>query len=263
MSNQLKAILEGSSSGAKLIMDAEAYAQQVLLQGKAIPWHDATAYANHLGQTVALLKPQAAVVAMDKMIKQELADNQTLVAAMREKRRSGFALKTFMGDTTFKAAAGALVTTVAKTLHLPIVVQLPSPLEMLYLTARAALTAQADAEPEFDDDDAENAAIYYADWLRAFTDADIDGLIFDERAGDVAEAAYQPVKNTAEHYRWSIGVRREKQVRFSDPQVTIPVLPSDYWTSGQSSDAIAGVVFSEIAKDAVPETVLELLEKLC
>ncbi len=261
MSDQLKTMLENPNSGgtAKLIMDAEAYAQQVLLQGKAIPWHDATAYSNHLGQAVALLKPQVAVVAVDKMIKKELADNQTLADAMGAKKRSGFALKAFMGDKDFRAAAGALVTTVAKTLHLPIVVQLPSPLEILYLTARAAQAA----EPEFDDDDAENAAIYYADWLRAFTDADIAGLIFDERAGDIADAAYQPVKNTAEHYRWSIGVRREKQVHFSDPQVTIPVLSSDYWTSGQSADTIVGVVFSEIAKDAVPETVLELLEKLC
>ncbi len=262
MSDQLKTMLEDPGSGPKLIMDAEAYAQQVLLQGKAIPWHDATAYSNHLGQAVALLKPQVAVIAMDKMMATELAGNQTLVDAMGAKKRSGFALKAFMGDENFKAAAGALVTTVAKTLHLPIVVQLPSPLAILYLTARAALAAQAGGEPEFDDDDAENAAIYYADWLRAFTDANIAGLIFDERAGDVAEAAYQPVKNTAEHYRWSLGVRREKQVHFSDPQISIPVLPSDYWISGQSADAISGVVFSEIAKDAVPETVLELLAKL-
>ncbi len=139
MSDQLKTMLEDPGSGPKLIMDAEAYAQQVLLQGKAIPWHDATAYSNHLGQAVALLKPQVAVIAMDKMMATELAGNQTLVDAMGAKKRSGFALKAFMGDENFKAAAGALVTTVAKTLHLPIVVQLPSPLAILYLTARAAL----------------------------------------------------------------------------------------------------------------------------
>lgn len=251
----MRTLLENPNSAPKLILDAEAYAQQVLLQGKAIPWHEATAYANHLGQTVALLSPQVAVVRLDKMIQQEFADNDALVTAMGEKSRSGFALKAFMGDDDFKTAAGTLVTTVTKTLRLPIVVQLPSPLEILYLTARAA---KPDSDPEFDDDQAENAAVYFADWLRAFTDANIAGLIFDERPGTVAEEAYQPIKNTAEHYRWCVGVRRENEVVFSDPQASIAVLPSDYWKTGEGGD-VNSTVFSEIAQDAVPEKVLEYL----
>lgn len=259
MSNPLRNLLENNHSGtAQLMIDAENYAQKVLLQDKAIPWHEATAYANHLGQTIALLKPSVAVVRLDKMIQQELTDNQTLVGAMGAKSRSIFALKTLMGDENFKAAAGTLVTAVTKTLHLPIAVQLPSSLQMLYLTNRAA---QPNSDAEFDDDQAENAAVYFADWLRAFTDADIAGLIFDERDNTVAEEAYQPIKNTAEHYRWCLGVRRDNAVVFSDPQATIAVLPDDYWTTGKGEN-INGVVFSEIAKDAVPEKVLEYLDNL-
>lgn len=260
MPDRLRTLLEESGNGgSKLIINAEDYAQKVLLQGKNIPWHEATAYANHSSQTAALLKPQVAVISIDKMIEQELADNQALVAAMGEKKRAGYALRTFMSNEDVKAAASALVASTVKAQRVPVLVQLPSPLQLLYLTANAA---KPDADHEFDDDAAENAAIYCADWLRAFKDASIAGLIFDERAGDVAEEAYQPIKNTAEHYRWAVGVRRENEVVFSDPQVTVPVLPSSYWENGETDSDMSGVVFTEIAQDAVPETVLEYREKL-
>lgn len=249
----MKTLLEHSRSGPRLILDAGDYAQAVLLQGKAIPWQDATAYANHLGQMVALLKPQATVMGIDKMIKQALSDNTELVAAMGEKSRSGFALKTFMGDESFKAAVGNVVATTTKMLRVPIIVQLPSPLDMLSLTAAAA---HPGSEQVFDDDDAENAAVYFADWLRAFTDADIAGLMFDERVTVVAEQAYQPIKNTADHYQWCVGVRRETEVVFSHPHVTIAVLPSHCWITGEV-EAGNATVFSEIPKEAIPEKVLE------
>ena len=260
MPDRLRSLLEDSdTSSTKLIINAEDYAQKILLQGKSIPWHDATAYANHLSQTAALLKPQVAVISIDKMIKQELADNQKLTAAMAEKKRAGYALRAFMGDEAFKSAASALVASTVKTQRVPVLVQMPSPLQLLYLTAQAA---QPDAEHSFDDDDAENAAIYCADWLRAFKDADIAGLIFDEQTGEVAKEAYQPIINTAEHYRWSVGVRRENEIVFSSPEVSIPVLATEYWTTGDDSNNISGVAFTEIAEDAVPEQVLEFREKL-
>lgn len=260
MPDRLKTLLEDSNNNATaLIINAENYAQKVLLQGKAIPWHDATAYANHLGQTAALLKPQVSVISIDKMIKQELADNQKLTTAMGEKKRAGYALRAFMSDEDFRTAAGALVTSTVKTQRVPVLVQMPSPLQLLYLTAQAA---QPDAEHEFDDDNAENAAIYCADWLRIFKDAGIAGLIFDEQDKAVAQDAYQPIINTAEHYRWAVGVRRVDEVIFTNPDVTIPILPTEYWTTGNDNHDISGVIFTEIAQDAVPEQVLEFREKL-
>lgn len=260
MPNRLKTLLENSEDNtSKLIINAEDYAQKVLLQGKPIPWHDPTAYANHLGQTAALLKPEVSVISIDKMMMQELTDNKQLTTAMGAKNRSGYALKVFMGDEDFKSAVSALVASSVQTQRVPVLVQMPSPLQMLYLTARAA---QPDTEHEFDNDSAENAAIYCADWLRAFKDAAIAGLLFDEREGDVADAAYQPIKNTAEHYRWAIGVRRDNEIIFKDPQASIAVLPADYWITGDNNVDTSGVIFTEIAQDAVPEQVLEFREQL-
>ncbi|AAZ19295.1 hypothetical protein Psyc_1447 [Psychrobacter arcticus 273-4] len=262
MPNILRLLLEGSyseDSTSKLIMNAEDYAQKVLLQGKTIPWHDATAYANHLSQIATLLRPHVAVISLDKMIAQELSENQKLTTAMSEKSRAGYALRTFMSDEEFRAAASALVASSVQTQRIPVVMQLPSPLQMLYSTTRAV---QPDLDYDFDDDDAENAAIYCADWLRTFNGTQIAGLIFDEREGEVAEEAYQPIKNIAEHYQWVIGVRRDNEVLFSSPKITIPVLPSMYWTSGEVTIKTSGAIFTEIARDAVPEQVLDFREKL-
>lgn len=257
MSDKLKSILKGAGSGDKkceLIMNAEDYAQRVLLQGKPIPWFDATAYANHLNQTVALLKPQVAVISLDKMIKQELDTNQQLITAMSEKKRKGYALKIFMSNEVFKAAVSTLVTSTVLRQHIPIVIQLPSPLQLLYLTSSVA---QPNQENEFDTDDAENAAIYFADWLRALNEAGIAGLIFDEREGEVAKDAYQPILNTAKHYQWVVGVRRDSEILFNDSHIAVPVLRPSFWISGKSDIKMSGAVFTEIADNAVPEQVLE------
>lgn len=254
----METLLKKSDSTIQLMIDAQNYAQTILLQGKAIPWNEPTAYANHLKQTVDLLKPQIVIVRLDMMIKQELAENKTLVSAMGEKSRSGFALKTLMGDEHFKNAVGNLVMTATKMLKIPIAVQLPSPKDILILTTKAA---KPDAELDFDDDDAENAAVYFADWLRIFTSANLAGLIFDEQNGAVGEQVYQPIRNTAEHYQWCIGVRRENEVIFSQPQMTIPILPTDYWKTGQV-DNLTGTLFTEIASDAIPEKVLDYLANL-
>ncbi len=262
MSDKLRVLLTeqgAENQTCSLIINAEDYAQHVLLQDKAIPWYDATAYANHLKQTVALLKPQVAVISLDKMIEHELSNNQQLTTAMGEKSRAGYALKILMADERLKAAASALVVSSVLTQSIPIMIQLPSPLQLLYLTARAA---KSDTDDEFDADDAENAAIYIADWLRAFKEAGIAGLIFDERKGDISLEAYQPITNTAVHYQWVIGVRRDQEVVFTDPQIAIPVLPATFWTSGDSNLQMAGVIFTEIAHDAIPEQVLDYRERI-
>ena len=262
MLGQLRQILNSSGStesSCNLIINAEGYAQHILLQDKPIPWFEATAYANHLKQTVALLKPQVAVISLDKMLEQELINNQQLTTEMSAKSRTGYALKIFMRNEKIKAAVSALMTSCISTQSIPVMIQLPSPLQLLYITAGAALP---DSNHEFNEDDAENAAIYIADWLRVFKDIDIAGLIFDECEGDVPKGVYKPITNTAEHYQWIIGIRRDKEVSFDELEIIIPVLPSTFWILGEHSPKVRGTIFTEIARNSVPEKVLDYRETL-
>lgn len=277
MSRALADLLGGAGvAPPQLILDAASYAQRVLLQNRDVPWHDATAYANHLGQLQALLKPAVALVALDRMLQHEIESNEQCRLAMAARSRTGFAAKTLLADEGVRQRAQDLIAAVVKTQREPVVLHLMSPLALLTLTDRAVDPASTAA---FDAEDAEGTAIYVADWLRSFAEFDIAGVVFDERGdgGGVASSAagpagafagalaesYQPIVNVAEHYGWTLGFRGVDEVRFTSPDAVIPVLePGALLESAPADLPPGGLLFAEIPEDAVPERVLVCLEGL-
>ncbi len=106
------------------------------------------------------------------------------------------------------------------------------------------------AGDEFDDDDAENVAMYFADWSRGFAEAPVAGVIFDERGGVAsAESWGGPILNTARHYGWPVGLRGVDRVRFLEPEVTLPVISAAEFDTATLPTAVALV---EVPVDAVP-----------
>ncbi|MFC3846981.1 hypothetical protein ACFOPX_00310 [Helicobacter baculiformis] len=256
--NPLRDLLQHSQK--RLILDARAYAHKVLMQHKPYPWHDATLYSNYMKQVASLLKADALVLRFDKLLEEELQNNSALVAKMAEKSRSTYALKVFMADEELRAITSSLVNTATNTLHVHILTQLPSPLALLKMTAKAVGASQ-----DFEDEHIENAGVYYADWLRSYKDSKVCGLLFDARAFSLSEELYQPIINTASSYGWMVGFREERALHFLGESDSIPVLDSDFWIDKSDGGACAGgacvnrVFFTEIHKDAVPEVVLEKL----
>ncbi|WP_120944934.1 MULTISPECIES: hypothetical protein [Helicobacter] len=256
--NPLQAILHDSQK--RLILDARAYAHRVLMQHKPYPWHDPTLYSNYMKQVASLLKADALVLRFDKLLEEELQNNSALVAKMGEKKRSGYALKVFLGDETLRAITTSLINTATQILHVHILTQLPSPLTLLQMTAKAVGASQ-----DFEDEHIENAGVYYADWLRSYKDSKVRGLLFDARPHDLNTSLYQPITNTAQNYAWLVGFRKEQSLEFLSESKSIPVLDSDFWIDQSQGGACAGgacvnrVFFTEIHQDAVPEVVLEKL----
>lgn len=264
MSNALASLLAQATApgtAPKLIIDAASYAQRVLLQNRDVPWDDATAYANHLGQAQALLRPLVALIPLDRMFEREIEGNAGLREAMSARSRTGFAAKTLLADEGVRKRAVDIVATAVKTQREPVVVHLPSPLALL---VRTTVAAHPGADLTLDlADDAENTAIYYADWLRIFADHGIAGIVFDERSGTTPSEAYQPILGAAEHYRWPVGLRSTTEVRFLSPEASVPVLDPSVLGEAQATDLPAGgVLLAEIPEDAVPEQVLARLESL-
>lgn len=263
MSTALAALLgEANATGStpKFILDAASYAQRVLLQNRDIPWHDATAYSNHLSQAQALLKPEVALVPLDRLLKREIHENDVLREEMSSRTRTGFAAKTLLADESLRNRAHELIATAVLTQREPVVLHLPSPLGLLMLTSGIIDPASTH---EFDNQDAENTAIYFADWLRTFASVKISGIIFDERAGAASEESYKPILNIAEHYRWPIGLRATNAVRFSSPEAMVPVLdPSVFSENTSIKLPSASMLLAEIPEHAVPEQVLSRLAAL-
>ncbi|NLA64602.1 MAG: hypothetical protein GX862_01435 [Leucobacter sp.] len=258
MSNALTTLLSEAptpDSSPVMMIDAAQYAQRVLLQDSAVPWHDATEYSNHLGQAQALLKPAVAFIPLDRMLVSEMQANTELCEAMGARSRTGYAAKTLLADEAIRQKAFNIVATAVKTQREPVVLQLPSPHALLTMTDRVVDPAST---TEFDDDQAESTAIYLADWLRTFADLDITGIIFDVRARSEPIGSYQPIFNTAEHYQWPIGRRRANEVQFVSPDTVVQV--ADWSELGSISGP--GVYFTEVPVDAVPEDVLSQLAAL-
>jgi hypothetical protein len=158
----------------------------------------------------------------------------------------------------------------------------PSPRHWFWWT----VTQSSGNDIEVSDDDAENAAVYLADFIRAFSDLPISGIMLVERAdcplsGDSPFACYTPVFNVTKHYRWPVVLRLPAQggpyaVDANDVALAIGAHPlrdgimpwavdvsAALW-SGQNLPELGArqILNVDIPADEVPEKVLDYLKKV-
>ncbi|MCI1256918.1 hypothetical protein [Corynebacterium provencense] len=260
-----------NSEGRSVIIDSAAYADRLLLQGRGVPWSDSTAAAAHFGQAQSLLHSSVVLLPVDGMmrwrLRQAALQGDSLHRAMTAKTRRGFATRAFLADRELKDAVVRLVVASCAVLREPVLLQLPSPAELLVLADRAAQGGSGGTA--FNDDDAENAAVYYSDWLRGFSGTGVAGLVIDERAATSGAETLGPVVNVAEHYQWIFSRRGASSMQVGTAgagTVDVPVLEKGYWISdplrGDDSIPDGVALMTEIAENAVPEEVLTRLDAL-
>lgn len=258
-------IIAEPHSGRKhaVILDHLDYSQAVILQSRPIPWEDPMAYANFIGQAQGLLKPDAALLHLDRFYVHRCATNQALADSMSLRSRTGFALRTLLADEqTLKDAVG-IATTFSQTQRDAMVLHVPSPMAWL---AATHVFAGTEGAAELDADDAENASMYVADWLRNFSALPVAGILLDDRAPagstgtpTVDLGIYTPIINVAENYRWTLGIRTQSSISFRDPHTEGQVLESSFWSSHSPLSPGADFYFSQLPAVAVPEEVITLM----
>jgi len=254
-----------SGRARAVVLDFHEYAQSVILQGREVPWQQPTAYSNFFGQAQGLLKPDVALLDLGTLYANALATNDGLRASLSTRSRTGFALKTLLANETTAAMALELATVVAQTSSAPLVVQIPSP--MLWLAITHELSG-AGTVSDLTIDDAENAAMHIAGWLRGLSMLPVSMLLLDERwTGDgfiptVDSSAYTPVSNVTLNYRWELARRTNDGVSILGSGATGALVPPEYWLSDGTMVSAGDFLFAEIPAHAVPETVLSQLAKL-
>jgi hypothetical protein len=254
-----------SGRGTAVVIDHEHYAQAVILRGQPIPWADPVAYSQFLGKAQGLLKPDATLLNLSTLYADAVTNNDALRSSLSARSRTGYALKTLLAHGETAGAALELAGVVSQTSRAPLVLQIPSPMLWLALTHELS---DAGTVADLDGDNAENAAMYVADWLRRLSMLPVSMLILDERwtgAGHmplVDGSAYTPVSNVTGNYRWALARRTQDALDLLGSAVTGTVVPSDYWRSDAASAPSGDFLFAEIPADAIPETVLSQLAKL-
>ena len=262
MTTSLTSVIEQPPSGRDraVVIDSHDYAQSVLLQGRAVPWQEPMAYANFFGQAQALIKSDVVLLSLDRLFAHRMEVDSDLRSSMSSKTRTGFALRTLLGDPETLAFVSEFATIFSKTQRAPVVVQIPSPARWLELThhfSGATDTSGLDA------DNAENASMYVADWLRSLAALELAGVLLDDRVLtahspgiQVDLDTYSPIANVTDHYQWTLGLRRHDGITLNGTTVTGSVIGSDFWlTDGQSLPA-GDFLLGEIPTTAVPEEVL-------
>lgn len=249
-----------------VVFDHHGYASSVILRGRPVPWDNATTYAAFFAQAQGLLRPDAALLDLNRLYGHLTAGNSGLEAAMAARSRTGYALRTLLGDHDINRAVLEFVTVFAKTARQPVVLRLPSPMEWLMGTHHFS---GSDDTSDLDADSAENASMYVSDWLRAFAALPIAGLLLDNRtpAGatrnvSVPLEAYTPIANLAGNYRWTLGQLDDGQARLHGDTAVGAYIPAQFWLDPKVELPAGDFYLSEIPGAASPEGVLARLETL-
>ena len=241
-----------------VVLDFHDYAQTVFLKGRIVPWGEAMAYSNFLGQAQGLLKSDALLLPLDRFYAELLAGSPELRAAMAAKSRTGFALRTLLADADATKRVVEFATTFVKTQRSPVVLQVASPFR--WLSATDTLVGRV---AELDADDADNASMYVADWLRSFAALGLAGVLLDDRTpvGGIESAvvgleSYSPIANVTEHYGWTLALRRGDGIEVHGAATAGGIIRSDFWLDGDQTLPDGDFLLGEIPTAAVPEEVL-------
>ena len=253
-------VTEVGTRAPRLLIDAREYAQRVLLQGAEIPWEPA-AHARLLAQVGAMLRPDPTLVELTAFGCGGTERRPALRERFTGARRATAGLRALLADETLAADAVELVRVVAATSARPVAVQILSPAAWLSDLAPAA------RDSAFDADDAENASVYLADWVRRFAELPVDTLVLDGRQAPGGEepggealagealGAYGPLVGVTEHYRWTLALRGEDHLDLAAGGGG--VLDARFWAgSPVEVPQDAALVLSRIDPGAEPEEVL-------
>ncbi len=259
-------------------LDSCDYSARLLAGGHA-PWLDPAAFVAWQRKTQGLLKSDVAALPLAPAVDAWLDAHAELRPAMAARTRATYALKTLLADDALRAHLVDLARGLRAGLRgMPLALVVPSPRAWVELSYRQAHSASLEVSA----DEADTAAVYVADFLRAFGDVGIDALLLEE-APEFAPAAaselacYQPVLNVAAHYRWDAGLHLAQAGRFSGPLpgygfvIASPALagtacawsaPPDSFNGAGPAEPSSSFRYARIPRDAQPEAVLQRLAAL-
>jgi len=104
--------------------------------------------------------------------------------------------------------------------------------------------------------------------MRRLAELPVHTILLDERWDGTASlpaadaAAYVPVTNVADHYRWTVARRSVDSLVVLGSALRGSVVPADFWRSAASPVPGGDFLLADIPADALPELVLSQLARL-
>ena len=257
-----------------LWIDADDYCERLLANGQA-PWTDAAAWLAWQRKGQGLLRSDVVALPVARVIDGWLEAQPGARSAMGLKNRLLLPLRTLLANEALRAHLVEMIVGLrASQGSTPLVLMLPSPRAWVAIAYQQAFADEA--EPEVSADDADSAAVYIADFLRAFGEAGLDGVLLVESAETVPASdddlsCYGAVFNLAAHYRWACGIELPKTGHFDassldfviSGEVQAGVRRHGHRIAWQSETAkVAHFSFITVPVNGEPEQVLDRLRRL-
>ncbi len=245
-----------------VLIDADRYAAKVVLQGAPIPWTDIAALTNHVSMVTSLLGPDAVWVDAAAFYTAYVAASPGLADAMGARSRTGFPMRTMLGDDDALESFSTTVRTIADATGRRVVLRAPSPARWLCRTQ----TVVGKPIDDVDDDQADGASMYLAEWLGRLGSVPVAVMLLDGRPADgdpvvsITEGltSYSALVNVASHFGWTLGIRDDATVEVGPGEPSVGILPEAFWTTGAEVPE-CDVIVTTIPPSATPEDVLDRL----
>ena len=266
MSSSLETLIGASPSGRArpLLLDHSEYGTAVIRQGRPIPWTDLAELTGYFGQLNGLLAPDTTWVDVDALYSAHLGGRDALVAAMGSRTRTGYALRTLLADDEGLDLVLRTAATLSEASRRPVVLSVPSPARWLAQTHRVAGTPLE----VVDEDGADKASMYLAEWLGRLGSLAVGLLLLDARGDGETPVkveedldGYTSITNVADHFGWSLAMRGDEAVAVGKAQPSIGLVTDSFWLEGADLPEAAALI-AAIPAAASPERVLEQLTLL-
>ncbi|MCX2932668.1 hypothetical protein ORI20_20560 [Mycobacterium sp. CVI_P3] len=259
----VKSLVAAPPSGRRrpLLIDDVDYSTAVIRQGAPVPWTDTTLATGHFGQVRGLLDPDALWIDVQRLQAAHCAARPELVEAMRARTRTGYPLRTMLGDEATLTATLELLTTLGNTARRELVLHVPSPACWL------AWAHEVPGNPldGVDADRADSASMYIAEWLGRLGTLPVALVLLDGRGALGPEPeqldSYTAIANVVGHFDWSLALWGRSGIDTAPGGPRIGVVPDEYWTVGADVPD-AEVLATTIPSSASPERVLDQLAGL-
>jgi hypothetical protein len=259
-------------AGAPLWIDDTAYAGRLLAAGQ-VPWLDVTRLVDWRLRAFALLKPSLMALDLRPLVARFAADQSWGPATPAAAGDPLAQLSLALLAPPLRQHVGDVLRGLRRSVRAPLALVVPSPRAWPALASYDAFGER----PLIGPDEADEASVDIAAFLRGFADCGVDVLLMvDDTASqprDVSELDwYQTVVNVARHYGWDIGVRLPAAV-IGKGQLDFVIAPSGargvdvgetFFEADEPAPAVTtgGFRYASIPAGASPERVLARLSIL-
>ncbi len=266
MPSSLEKLVSTSPSGRSrpLLLDHSAYGMAVIRQGRPVPWTDLAELTGYFGQIHSLLDPDATWVDVAALYAAHLDASEGLRAEMAARTRTGYAMRTLLADEEGIDLVLRTASTLTESSRRPVVLAVPSPARWLGQAHVAAGTPLGTV----DEDGADRASMYLAEWLGRLGGLTVALVLLDRRGVEETPvkaeedlAGYTAINNVADHFGWSVAMRGPDKVDTRRAEPAVGLVPESFWLEGTQPPGGSALI-GTIPDTASPERVLEQMALL-